>query len=284
MDYRQKNVQCISPSGLHRMAYTEWGDPANPRVLLCVHGLTRNGRDFDTLARSLSRHYRVVCPDVVGRGKSSRLRNPNGYAIPQYAADMVTLIARLGVDTVDWIGTSMGGLIGMTLAAQEGAPIRRMVLNDVGPVITRESLQRLATYVGLDPLFADFNAALAYVRTVCAPFGALDEDQWLRLTEHAVVQRADGQWGFVYDPKIAEPFRQAFVDRDIELWPFYDAIRCPVLALRGAQSDLLTPEIWRAMGERGPRATLAEIPGVGHAPMFLDDAQIAVVRDFLLAA
>ena len=284
MEFRQKNVQCISPSGLHRMAYTEWGDPANTHVLLCVHGLTRNGRDFDTLARTLSQHYRVVCPDIVGRGKSSRLRQPAGYGIPQYVADIVTLIARLGVESVDWVGTSMGGLIGMTLASQDGTPIRRMVLNDVGPVITAESLRRLATYVGTDPLFPDFASALAYIRIICAPFGALDEDQWLRLAEHTVAQRADGQWGFVYDPKIAEPFKAAFVEHDIDLWPVYEAIRCPVLAIRGGDSDLLTRDVWQAMGMRGPQARLAEIPGVGHAPMFQTREQIDVVRDFLLAA
>ncbi len=283
MEFRTKNVQCVSPSGLHRMAYTEWGDPANPRVLVCVHGLTRNGRDFDMLARALSSHYRVICPDVVGRGKSSRLRDPAAYAIPQYVADMVTLIARLGVDSVDWLGTSMGGLIGMTLAGMEGTPIRRLVLNDVGPVITVESLQRLATYVGVDPLFPDFATALAYIRLVCAPFGQLDDGQWWQLAEHTVAQRVDGQWGFVYDPRIAEPFKAAFIDRDIEMWPLYEAIRCPVLAIRGEVSDLLTREVWQAMGARGPRAVLAEIPGVGHAPMFLSDDQIGVVRDFFLS-
>lgn len=283
MEYRQKNVQCISPSGLHRMAYTEWGDPANTHVLLCVHGLTRSGRDFDMLARALARHYRVVCPDVVGRGKSGRLVDPAHYGVPQYVADMVTLIARLGVETVDWVGTSMGGLIGMSLAALPGSPVRRLVLNDVGPLITRESLQRIAAYVGTDPRFPDFNAALQYVRTVCAPFGPLDDGQWLHLTEHSVTQLADGQWAFLYDPRIAEPFKNAFVEQDIELWPYYDAIACPTLVVRGGESDLLAPEVWQAMGQRGPRASLAEIPGVGHAPMFMDEEQIAIVRDFLLA-
>lgn len=284
MNFTERTVQCLSPSGLHRMAYTEWGARDNPRVLVCVHGLTRNARDFDALAEAMSPHYRVVCPDVVGRGRSTWLRNPAAYGIPQYTADMVTLIARLGVDSVHWVGTSMGGLIGMALAAQENTPVRKLVLNDVGPLITVASLQRIAAYVGLDPTWASPEEAQAYVRQISAPFGALSEAQWQHLTEHSIARRGDGRWGFRYDPAIAEPFKAAYVDRDVELWPLYDQIACPTLAIRGGESDLLTAPTWRQMGERGPRARLVEIPGVGHAPMFLDAAQIDIVRDFLLSA
>lgn len=282
MNYKQQHVQCIGPSGLHRMAYTEWGDHHNPRVLVCVHGLTRNGRDFDALAEAMSGHYRVICPDIVGRGKSSRLRDPAGYQIPQYVSDMVTLIARLGVERVDWVGTSMGGLIGMALASQEGTPIRKLLLNDVGPVITVEALQRIATYVGADPTWPTFQDMLTYVKMISAPFGNLTEAQWWHLTETSVAQRPDGRWGFLYDPQIGTPFREAFVDKDIDLWPIYDQVRCPTLVMRGAESDLLTRDVWQAMGERGPRAELLEIAAVGHAPMFLDDDQISVARNFLL--
>jgi len=284
MQFTQKTVQCISPSGLHRMAYTEWGAPDNPRVLVCVHGLTRNARDFDDLARALSAHYRVVCPDVVGRGRSGRLRDPAHYGVPQYVADMVTLIARLNVDSVHWVGTSMGGLIGMALAAQENSPIRRLILNDVGPLITVDSLKRIGAYVGLDPTWATFGEAQAYVRLISAPFGDLDEAQWHHLTESSIGQRADGRWGFLYDPQIATPFKATFSEQDIDLWPLYQAIRCPTLAIRGAESDLLTRETWLQMGQCGPRAELAEIPGVGHAPMFLTQGQIDIARNFLLAA
>ena len=283
MQFTQHTVQCIGPSGLHRMAYTEWGARDNPRVLICVHGLTRNGRDFDALAEAMSGHYRVICPDVVGRGQSGRLRDPAGYGIPQYVADMVTLIARLNVDSVHWVGTSMGGLIGMALAAQECTPLRKLVLNDVGPLITVESLQRIATYVGTDPQWASFNEALAYVKLISAPFGQLSEAQWHHLTETSIVQRADGRWAFRYDPRIAEPFKAAFVDQDIDLWPIYAGITCPTLVVRGAESDLLTRDTWQQMGACGPQAQLAEIPGVGHAPMFQSDDQIAVVRNFLLS-
>jgi pimeloyl-ACP methyl ester carboxylesterase len=284
MQFTQKTVQCVSPSGLHRMAYTEWGAPDNPRVLLCVHGLTRNGRDFDALAEAMSAHYRVVCPDVVGRGKSGRLLVPAGYTIPQYLSDMVTLIARLNVDSVHWLGTSMGGLIGMALAAQQNTPIHKLLLNDIGPLITTESLGRISQYVGADPTWPTFDEALAYVKMVSAPFGNLSEAQWQHLTETSVAQRSDGRWGFLYDPLIAEAFKAAFVDQDINLWPFYDLIKCPTLVTRGAESDLLRHETWQAMGERGPRAALAEFPGVGHAPMFMNDEQISVARNFFLGA
>lgn len=284
MNHRQHTVQCLSPSGLHRMSYYEWGARDNPRVLVCVHGLTRNARDFDVLAQALSGHYRVICPDVVGRGRSTWLSDPSNYAIPQYVADMVTLIARLNVDSVHWLGTSMGGLIGMALAAQSGTPIHRLVLNDVGPLITVDSLRRIAAYVGQAPAWANMEAAIAYVKQISAPFGSLSEAQWYDLTESSIMQCSDGRWRFRYDPRIAEPFKAAFVDQDINLWPIYQAVSCPTLVIRGAESDLLTREVWQAMGDCGPRARLAEIAGVGHAPMFQSEAQIEVVREFLLSA
>lgn len=288
-EMRQRSVQCLSPAGFHDMAYVEWGDPKNRKVLVCVHGLTRCGRDFDELARTLCDEYRVVCPDVAGRGRSDWLKDKSLYGIPQYAADMTTLLARLDAETADWVGTSMGGLIGMALAAQEKTPIRRLVLNDVGPVVTAVSIARIGEYVGKAPRFDDMGQAEAFVRFVSAPFGALTDAQWRHLTEHVVKTAADGKMELRYDPGIAEPFRKAMAEgpnagKDVELWPLYDAIRCPTLAIRGAQSDLLTPETHAAMAQRGPRAQRAEIPGVGHAPMFLDAAQIAVVRDFLHAA
>jgi pimeloyl-ACP methyl ester carboxylesterase len=176
----------------------------------------------------------------------------------------------------------MGGLIGMLLAAQPGAPIRRLVMNDVGPVITAESLRRIGQYVGNAPRFPSFPDAVAYVRNVSAPFGPLSDAQWQALTEHCVRQGDDGLWGMVYDPGIGTPFRNAFVHVDVDLWGFYEALRLPVLAIRGAESDLLAPETHQAMAVRGPRAQLAEVPGVGHAPMFTDAGQIRLVTDFLL--
>ena len=285
LQMRQRTVQCMGPHGLHRMAYTEWGDPANPRVLVCVHGLTRNGRDFDHLARALADRYRVVCPDVVGRGRSDWLQVKADYGFPVYVNDMVTLIARLDVDEVHWVGTSMGGIIGMLLASQPHSPITRLVLNDVGPVITATSLQRIAQYVGRAPLFPTMEAAEAWIREVGAPFGALTDAQWRHLTVHSVRALDGGPGGFamVYDPGLGDAFRAAQILEDIDLWPVFEAVRCPTLALRGAESDLLERATFAAMATRGPCARTVEIAGVGHAPMLMDPAQIAVVRDFLLA-
>ncbi|HCX34233.1 MAG TPA: alpha/beta hydrolase [Rhodocyclaceae bacterium] len=281
---RERSVRCMGPHGLHRMAYVEWGDARCPRVLICVHGLTRNGRDFDFLARALAAEYRVVCPDVIGRGRSEWLAAAEDYVLPVYAADIITLIARLDVEEVHWVGTSMGGLIGMLIAAQPGAPITRLVLNDVGPLITAQSLGRIAQYVGNAPRFASVDEAEGYVRMVSAPFGKLSDGQWRHLTVHALRALPDGGYRMAYDPAIAVPFREAMVrsGEDFDLWPLYDAIRVPTLLLRGEHSDLLTHATALEMTRRGPRAELAEIAGVGHAPMLLDEAQIAPVRRFLI--
>ena len=282
---REASVQCMGPHGLHRMAYTEWGDPDNPRVLVCVHGLTRNGRDFDDLARALADEYRVVCPDVVGRGRSDWLDVKADYGFPVYVNDMVTLIARLNVNEVHWVGTSMGGIIGMVLASQPHTPITRLVLNDVGPVITSASLQRIAQYVGRAPEFPDLVAAEAWIREIGASFGALTDEQWHHLTVYSVrpLEGEEGGFAMVYDPGLGDVFRAAPILEDIDLWPVYEAIRCPTLALRGADSDLLEAGTLSAMAARGPCARTVEFTGVGHAPMLMDPAQIAVVHDFLLA-
>ena len=283
---REGQVQCASPAGLHHMRYVEWGAADNPKVLLCVHGLTRNARDFDFIARALAKDYRVVCPDVVGRGRSDWLRDKALYAVPQYVSDMVTLIARLNVDKVDWIGTSMGGLIGMTLAAQQGSPIRRLVLNDVGPLLAAKALQRIATYVGKQFGFASMAEAEAHIRKVHAPFGLLTDEQWLHLTRWSVKPRPESEGGgfaFHYDPGIGDVFRTAPMLMDVNLWPIYEQITCPVLALRGGESDLISHDTLIAMTQRGPRAKVLEFPGIGHAPTLMSDAQITPVWDFLSA-
>ncbi len=277
-------VQCISPSGLHRMVYRQWGDPANPRVLVCVHGLTRSARDLDTLAQHLCDDYRVICPDVVGRGDSDWLRDPQYYTVPQYVSDMVTLLARLQAETVHWFGTSMGGLIGMGLASLPESPISKLVLNDVGPVLNGGALKRIADFVGTQMTFDSFVQAEQMVRTVSASFGPHSDAEWRQLTE-SVVRQKNGQWTFHYDPAIGLNARaQAASTPDtLEFWWGYDPITCPVLAVRGELSDLLSRDTHRQMGLRGPKAQLVEIPGVGHAPTFMHDDQIRLVRDFLLA-
>ncbi len=279
---RRRSVQCASPRGLHRMAYSEWGDPRNRDVLVCVHGLTRTGRDFDELARVLCSQFRVVCPDVAGRGESDRLPDPALYAMPQYLADMVTLIARLDVEAVYWLGTSMGGLIGMALAAQSGSPVAKLVLNDAGPVVAHAALERIAGYLGKAPTFANLGEAERYIRNIAASFGSHSDAQWRFLTETWLRKNDDGSWRAHYDPRIAESFRAAMPEGDLELWGLYDAVRCPTLVLRGEHSDLLSRATTAEMARRGPGAKVVEIRGVGHAPTLLHADQIAVVRDFLL--
>jgi pimeloyl-ACP methyl ester carboxylesterase len=268
------------------MAYWEWGDAANPRVLVCVHGLSRQGRDFDVLAADLSDHYRVVCPDVVGRGASDHLADPMGYAIPAYVADMVTLLARLNADTVDWVGTSMGGLIGLGLASLPGSPVRRLVLNDVGPTIQAQALQRIGGYLGQPAHWATLDDAADALWAISKGFGPHTREQWLALTRPQLVADGDG-FKPAYDPAIAVPFRaitpELAAAGEAMLWQSYDRLRCPTLLLRGAESDLLSPATAHAMTQRGPRATLHEFAGVGHAPMLVQPDQRQVVRSFLLS-
>ncbi len=282
---RLDSVQCLGTRGLHRMAYVEWGDPANPRVLLCVHGLARQGRDFDTFARAMSDRYRVVCPDVAGRGRSDWLADPAGYQIPAYVAAMVTLLARLDAQELHWVGTSMGGLIGLGLAALPGSPVKRLVLNDVGPAIEAAALQRIGTYLGQPLRWGSVEEAADYLRSISASFGPHTREQWLALTQPMLRPDGDG-FKLHYDPSIAVPFRAITPDSakagEAALWAAYDALRCPTLLLRGAQSDLLSRETAQAMTQRGPKARLVEFEGVGHAPTLVAPEQIEAVREFLL--
>lgn len=278
--FRRGRIQFAGP---RHMAYIEWGEP-DAKALVCVHGLTRCARDFDFLAPEMARHgYRVICPDVAGRGDSAWLKEPMDYAVPTYSKDMLMLMAHLKLESVHWLGTSLGGLIGMTIAAMPESPIRRLVLNDIGPVLTVPALQRIAAYLGKWPPLPTIEAAEQFVRAVSASFGQHTDAEWRFLTEHVVRRNADGSLRMHYDPAIAVPFNAEMPDKDVELWKFYDEIRCPTLVLRGEQSDLLTRDAVARMAVRGPRARAVEIPGVGHAPTLIHADQIAIVRDFLLA-
>jgi len=281
MTMQSKTLLGLGPDSFHRFHYVEWGEPANPKVLVCVHGLTRNGRDFDYLAAALEADYRVICPDVVGRGRSEWLPHKANYGYPLYLADMTALLARSGAEQLDWVGTSMGGLIGMFLAAQPGTPIRKLVMNDVGPYIPKLGLERIAAYVGKPMRFGDLAEMERYLRVIAAPFGPLSDDQWRHLTVHSARQLENHEYTFAYDPGIAEPFKTAEI-QDIDLWTVWDAVRSPVLVLRGTESDVLTHADAEAMSQRGPRARLVEFTGIGHAPALMAEAQIAVVRDWLL--
>lgn len=283
-----------------RLAYWEWSCEAGNAagVVLCVHGLSRQGLDFDALAQTLRQRSRVIAVDVAGRGHSDWLADPMAYQIPTYAADLAALVAHLRAAEpdlpIDWVGTSMGGLIGMALAAQPQMALRRLVLNDVGPVIQWEALLRIGTYLGQNPSFDNEHAAVSYLASISTGFGPHTPEQWRTLSLPLLRERA-GRWWLHYDPAIATPFnamtataddataRQIVQTGETALWGLYDAIRMPTLLLRGAKSDLLNAETASLMTQRGPRARLVTLDGVGHAPTLVPDDQVAVVRDFLWA-
>ena len=306
-------VACDDAQGGHRMAYWQWGDARSAHVVICVHGLTRQGRDFDLLAQAIvaraKGNVRVVCPDVVGRGRSDWLRDPAFYQVPVYAADMVALIAQLhreqAIDTLDYLGTSMGGLIGFVLAGHKelplARPIRRFIANDVGPTIEPAAVQRIGAYVGKNGSYESVQAAADAMWALSTTFGPHTPAQWLALSQHMVVpasQRTadgsakveagsddEGSWLLHYDPAIGVALRaitpEAAAQGGAIMWSLYDAIEARTLITRGAVSDLLSRETALAMTQRGPRAKLVEFEGVGHAPTFVDPAQIAAVTDFL---
>jgi len=283
---RLQHVQCLDSKGLHRMAYWEWGDAANPKVVVCVHGLARQGRDFDSLASELGKDFRVVAPDVVGRGQSDWLVDPSGYQLPAYVADMVTLLARLDAQSVSWVGTSMGGLIGLGLASLPKTPVQRLVLNDVGPTIQAEAIARIGAYLGQPLRWSSLEEAADYLLGISAGFGTHTREQWLALTRPMLKPDGDG-FKLHYDPNIAVPFKAMTPELakagEAALWMAYDALKCPTLLLRGADSDLLTRDTALAMTQRGPKARLHEFANVGHAPMLVVPEQVAVVKEFLLA-
>ena len=225
---REGCVRCLSTAGFHHMVYREWGPPEATRTVVCVHGLTRNGQDFEVLAAALTADgWRVVCPDVAGRGGSDWLADPKAYTYAQYLADMTVLLARLATARITWIGTSMGGLIGMMLSALPGSPIERLLLNDIGPFIPKSALARLVAYVGADPRFPDMAAAERYVREVHAPFGDLGDDGWRRLTEISVKPTDGVGFRLNYDPRIGDALRQK-PPEDVDLWTIWDRIGCPI--------------------------------------------------------
>ena len=289
-------VECPDAGGGHRMAWWQWGDPAAAHVVVCVHGLSRQGRDFDTLARALceraAQPIRVVCPDVAGRGRSDWLKDPMGYQIPNYAADMLALLAKLKPGTLDWVGTSMGGLIGMVVCGQPAlplpVPVRRLVLNDVGPAIQWAVIERIGTYLGQTGRFATLEQAAAAMLAISATFGPHTPQQWLELSRHMVrpIDGGEGALTLHYDPAIALPFRavtrESAAQGEATVWQLYDNISARTLLLRGAQSDLLSPATAVEMATRGPKAQLVEFAGIGHAPTLIADDQVDCVTRFLL--
>jgi pimeloyl-ACP methyl ester carboxylesterase len=309
---RRRHFPSLNPRGFHRVAYTEWGGAQNPHVVICVHGLTRNSRDFDDLAVRLASDCRVVCMDVVGRGRSDWLPDKSDYGFALYQSDAATLLAHVAARSggllaglagvlqrlgrprrIDWVGTSMGGLIGMILAAKPGSPIGRLVLNDVGPLVPWSGLVGLkSAHVGLNAKFDNLDEAEQHLRVACAAFGPLSDRKWRHVTRHSVRRNDDGTYSLAYDPGIVSALRRGnhgdiefggdFL-QGVDLWPVWNEIRCPTLVLRGAESNLLLASTAKQMAERGPRARVVEFPGIGHAPWLMTDDQIQEVRDFLLA-
>jgi pimeloyl-ACP methyl ester carboxylesterase len=310
MTMMQQSFLSLGPDGFHRIAYTEWGEARNSHTVLCVHGLSRNSRDFDRLAAALEPDHRIICMDVVGRGDSDWLDDKSGYSFYTYLSDAAALIARVTTPVaggllenlqarlrgnrplarLDWIGTSMGGLMGMLLAAKRGSPIRRLVLNDVGPFVPWSALIRLKGHVGGQTRFETYAEVEAYVRRACRSFGPLDYEFWQHLARHAAVREEDGGYRLRYDPAISRglpvhldpelPIGPEFL-RGIDLWSAWDAVRCPVLVLRGAESEVLPRETAEEMQKHKPNVKVVEFAGVGHVPALSSRDQIDVVREFL---
>ena len=308
---RLRDFPSLGPRGFHRIAYTDWGDPLNPHVVICVHGLTRNGRDFDYLAADLARDCRVVCMDVVGRGDSEWLADKRDYGFTLYQSDAATLIAHVtaaphglrallrtvlrlrSAQRVDWVGTSMGGLLGMMMAAKPSSPIGRLVLNDIGPLVPWPALVRLKNVnAGLSAKFVDLDDVERHLRVACASFGPLDDRKWRHVARHSARRNDDGSYSLAYDPGIVSTLRRggnAGIEfgsdflLNVDLWPTWEAVRCTTLVLRGTESDLLLESTAQRMRESGPRARVVEFAGIGHAPWLMTSDQIRVVREFLLA-
>jgi pimeloyl-ACP methyl ester carboxylesterase len=270
----------LGPHGFHKLAYCRW-TPSQPDgiPIVCIHGLSRNARDFDALAERLGRRRLVLAPDMPGRGLSDSLAVKADYGYPLYIAAAAALIGSLEAPAIDYVGTSMGGIIGMMLAALPNSPIRRLVLNDVGPLIPKAALERIGSYVGQGEEFADLAAVEAYFRRVAAPFGNLTDVQWRHMAVHGSHRLENGRLGLAYDPAIGLPF--AGEQQDVDLWAFYDQVKCPTLLIRGARSDLLLPEIAAEMTRRGPKASLFEVPEAGHAPALMAADQIDAIENFL---
>lgn len=274
----------IDTGNPRQIAFVEWGDRNNPRILVCVHGLTRNSRDFDYLAQHLASKYRIIAVDIAGRGRSDLLTHKTEYHYGTYVADMVELLQQLNLSQVEWVGTSMGGLIGMLIAARYPHLIRKMVMNDIGPFIPASTLIRIGKYVGIYPHFADMKAAEKHLRMILAPFGIQKDEDWAYLTAHSVWEAKEGGYHLAYDPSIADVFKikgEAALE-DVSWWPVWDQVTCDTLLLRGALSDALLPETARKMQLTGPRAHTVEFPGIGHAPALMESSQIEVVASWLL--
>jgi len=278
------HLTCKDPQGYHKIVYSQWGDPTHGEVVVCLHALTRNRHDFDKLATELASDYRVICPDIVGRGESDWLAVPEDYSYALYIADILALLEFIKVDKITLVGTSLGGIIGMMLAARPHSPIQRLVINDVGPLIPKEALRRIAFYLmKAPPHFTTLNEVEKYLRSIYASFGPLTDAQWQYLTQHSAQLTEEGNYRLAYDPMIAKTLQQVVLLKDVDLWSIWNTISCPVLVLHGEQSDLLKTETIEQMQATHPNTQAVTFAGVGHAPALQDEQQIGVVKEWLKA-
>ena len=275
---RQYYFNGLNDDGFHKLAYVEWGDPQNRDIIVCVHGLTLNGRYFDWFSKACEDHYRVICPDVVGRGRSDWVP-PNNYWYPQYVRDSASLMARLGTDKVNWVGTSMGGLIGVHVAALPNHPIKRLVLNDVGPFVSEAAQRGISDYIGKDERFANHDELEAHLRKLYPKFGDLTPVQWRHLARVGGMETEDNDLRLAYDPAIRHAF--AGWKGDFTMWDLWDKIDIPVLILRGSESNILSQETLDEMLARNHNATCHVFDGIGHAPPLMAGDQIDIILDFL---
>ena len=279
-DYRLRRVACLGAAGFHRMAYREWGVDNSRGTVVCVHGLTRNASDFDDLAALLADDgWRVICPDMAGRGDSDWLSRPQDYAIQQYISDLAALLARIDSEELHWVGTSMGGILGMVMAGLPGNGVASLFLNDIGPFVPKAAIGEIDDHLAEMPVYPDLEAAEVALRERYVAFGALDDEAWRRVAVGST-RPVDGGYQLSYDPAIKAAFSERAAE-DIELWEVWDALDLPVATLRGADSTLLLADTAAEMTSRGPSSELHVSPGAGHAPWLKQEAETAIVQDWL---
>jgi pimeloyl-ACP methyl ester carboxylesterase len=277
---KTKHITSSNPSGKHRIVYQDWGNENNTNVLICVHGLTRNSRDFDYLAQHLSSQYRVIAPDIVGRGQSDWLPDPALYTLEQYIHDMGALMTHLKLKQVGWLGTSLGGLIGMTIAASPNSPIKRLILNDIGPVIKKEAIVYLATSLAETPHFKSLDELQKFLKEAYSAMGHMDKDHWEHMVTYDHRITSEGKITRNFDPKITR-WVSSMTTTDLAMWDMWEGIHCPILIIHGEESIILTPEICQEMLKRNSHASLVTIPGVGHTPSLMPESQIRIVQEWL---
>lgn len=276
--FTDKYLKVLAANRFLRIRYREWGAADNPKVAICVHGLSRNCQDFDDLAAALAGDWRVLAIDMPGRGESDWLDDKAGYGYPLYDTVCAAALARSGADQVTWIGTSMGGNLGMRLASRPGTPIAKLVLNDIGPFVPADGRRHNQADFGKDPRFDSAETGIAHVRETRSVFGPFDEAGWQKFGRDSLRQLPDGQWTLHYDPGLAQPGAPI---QDADNWAVWPLIDCPVLTLWGTESKILPADTVERMATTGPKSAIHKVPGVGHCPGLTTPNEIDAIRTFL---